>query len=323
MSLWISIFSGLCILLLASYLVSLFCLPALLSASLRSQTPVPHSLLASVGQSQLTTQNPFSTHSSAFAANACILLKLRGRGPRSPDQMSGLLPPFSQFLQCILRVWPRGFAWSTIHHWTGQQFRGGSLQQPPFHPGPVSPISITLDSRKVGKHSEIKIDLIEKLRSQSIFLDGTFLLDAVDHYKRNRSHHIALMPHKTPDRGLEFHVFIPFHFILHSEERTVISCPVVLCGHIFLRSRLGFLITICTVLYNLQSTFTCVIPFELESMLFPFYRGEHRKQVTVTQTKGQSRDVNLGVLFPRVMEFSLHITLLACEIILYGAGSLV
>lgn len=66
------------------------------------------------------------------------------------------------------------------------------------------------------------------------------------------------------------------------------------------------------------------IPSELGSMgVIAVLWGEHRKQVTATQTKEPSRDIHLGVLFPGVMECPLHITSLAQEIFLYGAGSLV
>lgn len=65
-----------------------------------------------------------------------------------------------------------------------------------------------------------------------------------------------------------------------------------------------------------------MMPFELGWMLFPFYRGEH-KETGYSHTEGQSRDINLGVLFPRMMEFPLHITSLAHEIVLYSAGFLV
>lgn len=40
-------------------------------------------------------------------------------------------------------------------------------------------------AREERKHSEVRVRLIEQLHSQNIFLDGTFLLDAMEHYKGN------------------------------------------------------------------------------------------------------------------------------------------
>lgn len=64
-----------------------------------------------------------------------------------------------------------------------------------------------------------------------------------------------------------------------------------------------------------------MIPYESDRMdVIAILQGEQRKQFTVTQTTGQ-RDVNVGVLFPRVMEFPLRITSVTHEILHYGAGS--
>lgn len=56
-------------------------------------------------------------------------------------------------------------------------------------------------------------------------------------------------------------------------------------------------------------------------MLLLFYRENTGNSLQLHKQQDRVRDINVGVLFPRVMEFPLHITSLTHEILHYGAGS--
>lgn len=139
------------------------------------------SLLGSVGQSK---PSPSKTLPHPQLSFCCQHLD-SSKGLLNLLQMRGLLPLFSQFLVYSEVLSQRTCMVPFIHHWPGQQFRGERAANNRSYVLGKYPKSASLCSQERGKHSERSVDSIEKLHSQSIFLDGMFPLDAADHYQRN------------------------------------------------------------------------------------------------------------------------------------------